>query len=354
MSTRTLPSIAEMQRAYKKSDAVYDGIFFLGVRTTGVFCRPSCPARKPLPSNVEYFPSAREAVFAGYRPCKRCRPMEQPGSPPQWVKRLLAEVEQDPARRLTNTDLSGLGINPATARRYFLKHYGMTFQAYSRARRLGRALVQIRDGGDFDEAILGHGYESHSGFREAFAHTFGKPPGRSRDLNCVVTSWLDSPLGPLVASATDEGVCLLEFTDRRMLERQFEALRRLFSSALVPGKNRHIARLEKELVEYFAGKRRRFTVPLVYPGTPFQRRVWEELLRIPHGKTRSYDDVAVAIGAKGSHRAVAQANGMNRISILIPCHRVLNKDGRLGGYGGGLWRKQYLLDLERRKRKMQT
>ena len=343
-----------MQRAYKKSDAVYDGIFFLGVRTTGVFCRPSCPARKPLPSNVEYFPSAREAVFAGYRPCKRCRPMEQPGSPPQWVKRLLAEVEQDPARRLTNTDLSGLGINPATARRYFLKHYGMTFQAYSRARRLGRALVQIRDGGDFDEAILGHGYESHSGFREAFAHTFGKPPGRSRDLNCVVTSWLDSPLGPLVASATDEGVCLLEFTDRRMLERQFEALRRLFSSALVPGKNRHIARLEKELVEYFAGKRRRFTVPLVYPGTPFQRRVWEELLRIPHGKTRSYDDVAVAIGAKGSHRAVAQANGMNRISILIPCHRVLNKDGRLGGYGGGLWRKQYLLDLERRKRKMQT
>jgi AraC family transcriptional regulator of adaptative response/methylated-DNA-[protein]-cysteine methyltransferase len=343
-----------MERAYKKSDADYDGIFFLGVRTTGVFCRPSCPARKPLPSNVEYFPSAREAVFAGYRPCRRCRPMEQPGSPPPWVKRLLAEVEQDPTRRLTNTDLSGLDINPATARRYFLKHYGMTFQAYSRARRLGRALVQIRGGGDFDEVVLGHGYESHSGFREAFAHTFGRPPGRSRDLNCVVTSWLDSPLGPLVASATDDGVCLLEFTDRRMLETQFKTLRRLFSSALVPGRNRHIARLEKELAEYFAGRRKRFTVPLVYPGTPFQRKVWEELLRIPHGKTRSYDDVAVAIGAKGSHRAVASANGANRISILIPCHRVLNKDGRLGGYGGGLWRKQYLLDLEREKRKIET
>ena len=354
MSSRTLPSVAEMERAYKKSDATYDGIFFLGVRTTAIFCRPSCPARKPLPSNVEYFPTAREAVFAGYRPCKRCKPMELPGSPPRWVKKLLAEVEQDPTRRLTNTDLSELNINPATARRYFLRHYGMTFQEYSRARRLGRALVQIRDGSDFDEVILGHGYESHSGFREAFVHAFGKPPGRSRDLNCVVTSWLESPLGPLVASATDEGVCLLEFTDRRMLETQFKTLRRLFSCTLVPGKDKHLAQLEEELAAYFAGKLKRFKVPLVYPGTPFQRRVWDELLRIPHGKTRSYEDVAVAIGAKGSHRAVARANGMNRISILIPCHRVLNKDGRLGGYGGGLWRKQYLLDLEREKRKTET
>ncbi len=115
----------------------------------------------------------------------------------------------------------------------------------------------------------------------------------------------------------------------------------------MPGKNKHLVQLEEELAAYFTGKLKRFGVPLVYPGTLFQRRVWEELLRIPHGKTRSYDDVAVAIGAKGSHRAVARANGMNRISILIPCHRVLNKDGRLGGYGGGLWRKQYLLDLER-------
>ncbi|MCX5801677.1 MAG: methylated-DNA--[protein]-cysteine S-methyltransferase [Candidatus Eisenbacteria bacterium] len=351
---KTRPSIAEMQRAYQKSDATYDGIFFLGVRTTGIFCRPSCPARKPLPRNVVYFATAREALFAGYRPCRRCNPMELPGSPPPWVTSLLAEIERDPILRLRDGDLRERGIDPAAARRYFRKHYGMTFQDYSRARRLGRALLQIRQGTDLDEVILGHGYESHSGFREAFARTFGRPPGRSRKLDCIVTSLLESPLGPLVASATSEGVCLLEFTDRRMLEAQFKTLRRLFSCTVIPGKNEHLVRLKDEMAEYFAGSRRRFTVPLVFPGTPFQCRVWEELLRIPYGETRSYEAVSRAMGAVGAHRAVARCNGLNRVAILIPCHRVVNKDGRLGGYGGGLWRKQYLLDLERTNRRSQS
>lgn len=343
---KTLPPPREMERAYLAGDSGYDGIYFVAVRTTGIFCRPSCPA-KPLPRNVEYYATAREALFAGYRPCKRCRPLEADGKPPDWVSGLLAEVEGDPSARITDGDLRARGVDPARARRHFLAHYGMTFQAYCRARRLGKALGQIREGAILDDVALGNGYESHSGFREAFARTFGKPPGKSRDTDCVTVTWMESPLGPLVAGATQGGVCLLEFSDRRMLEAQFTSLRTHFAAAIVPGETDLLRRLRDELAAYFAGKLRTFTLPLQYPGTAFQRRVWEELLKIPYGETRSYEDLAHAVGVPGACRAVGRTNGLNRIAIVIPCHRVVNKGGKLGGYGGGLWRKQYLLDLEK-------
>ncbi len=319
---------------------------FLGVRTTGIFCRPTCRARKPLPKNVEYFPTARTALVAGYRPCKRCHPLES-DEQPQWVSELLSDVERDPSSRITDGDLRARGIDPTTVRRYFLRQYGMTFQAFTRARRLAGALNQIREGGALDAAVFESGYESHSGFRDAFTRIFGDTPGSCRDRECVFLSWLRSPLGPLVAGATAEGVCLLEFTDRRMLETQFAAVRRLFDAPVIPGSNEYLEMLRGELASYFAGSSRSFSVPLTYPGTPFQRRVWEQLLAIPYGETRSYEELAVAVGEPRAVRAVGRANGLNRISILIPCHRVVNKDGELGGYGGGLRRKQYLLDLER-------
>jgi AraC family transcriptional regulator of adaptative response/methylated-DNA-[protein]-cysteine methyltransferase len=342
----TMPPTAEMERAYLERDASYNGLFFLGVRTTGIFCRPTCPARKPQPKNVEYFPNARAALVAGYRPCKRCRPLES-DEQPQWAAALLSDVEREPSARITDGDLRERGIDPTTARRYFLRRYGMTFHAFARARRLGGALNQIREGRPIDAAVFESGYESHSGFREAFARTFGDAPGRYRNGECVFLSWLSSPLGPLVAGATAEGICLLEFSDRRMLETQFATVRKLFGAPLVPGANEHLELLQSELAGYFAGALRSFSVPLVYPGTPFQRRVWEKLLAIPYGETRSYQELAIAVGERNAVRAVGRANGMNRIAIVIPCHRVINKGGQLGGYGGGLRRKQYLLDVER-------
>lgn len=345
-----LPTTAEMQRAYLKKDATYNGVFFLGVRTTAIFCRPSCPARKPLPKNVEYFPTAREALFAGYRPCKRCRPLDSDDQP-GWARDLIARVEREPGARIRDSELKARGVDPATVRRYFQRRYGMTFQAYTRARRLTGALQRIREGAELDTAVFDSGYGSHSGFREAFTKLFGKTPGDSRaedrGRDVVVLSWVRSPLGPLVTGATSEGVCLLEFSDRRMLEAQLASVRRLFKGPVVPGTNRHLETLARELEEYFAGKRRRFTIPLVYPGSPFQRRVWTALLDIPYGRTCSYEDIAIAVRNRKAVRAVGSANGLNRIAIVIPCHRVLNKGGKLGGYGGGLWRKQYLLDLER-------
>jgi AraC family transcriptional regulator of adaptative response/methylated-DNA-[protein]-cysteine methyltransferase len=210
------------------------------------------------------------------------------------------------------------------------------------------ALQQIRKGTRLDDVALGLGYESHSGFREAFARTFGQPPGRSRQAGCLVTAWVESPLGPLLMAATEAGICLLEFTDRRALETQFVTLRRHFGCAIVPGSHAHLEQLKVELAEYFAGQRTEFDVPVVYPGSSFQQAVWEQLRRIPYGQTRSYEEVARAVGTATAQRAVGRANGQNRIAIVIPCHRVVNKDGKLGGYGGGLWRKQFLLDLERR------
>ena len=226
----------------------------------------------------------------------------------------------------------------------------MTFQAYCRVRRLGKALEQIRLGTDLDDVALGYGYTSHSGFRDAFSRTFGNSPGRSRAADFIVTAWIESPLGPLVAGATSEGVCLLEFTDRRMLDTQFASLRKRFACAIVPGENRYIKQLKKELQEYFQGSLQRFTIPIVAPGTSFQQKVWKELLKIPYGKTAAYEEIARRIGSPSAQRAVGHANGLNRISIVIPCHRVVNKNGDLGGYGGGLWRKQKLLSLEKGKK----
>jgi len=342
----TLPPLREMIRAYQKSDSSYDGIFFLGVRTTGIFCRPSCRARKPRVENVTFFAGVREALFAGFRPCKRCRPLAASGTPPAWVERLLAEIDLDPGKRLRDADLRERGIDPTRARRFFRKHFGITFQAYGRARRMGKALEQIRKRSKIDDVALGNGYESPSGFRDAFVRTFGTPPGKSNGVGCVLLDWIDSPLGPLVAGATEDGVCLLEFTERRMLEAQFATLRKRLRCAVVPGRNEHLRRLKEELAAYFAGTLRKFTVPLVYPGSPFQKCVWDELRRIPYGRTCSYEELARRAGSPAGQRAVGQANGLNRIAIVIPCHRVVNKGGKLGGYGGGLWRKQFLLDLE--------
>jgi AraC family transcriptional regulator, regulatory protein of adaptative response / methylated-DNA-[protein]-cysteine methyltransferase len=193
---------------------------------------------------------------------------------------------------------------------------------------------------------MSHGFESYRGFRAAFGRLVGRAPGRSRAQDPVTVSWLESPLGPLVAGVTDGGVCLLEFSDRQKLEAQLDSLQQRFGRVL-PGSHPLLDQLRSELAEYFAGSRHEFTVPLVYPGTPFQVQVWEALRGIPYGETYSYEKLARSIGVPGAQRAVGHANGQNRLAVLIPCHRVVNKDGKLGGYGGGLWRKQLLLELER-------
>lgn len=343
-----LPPRAEMERAFDQSDAGYFGVFFVAIRTTGIFCLPTCtPPRKPRPENREYFATVREAVLAGYRPCKLCRPTELTGPPPPWVVQLMAQVDAAPDTRFPASELRKLGVSPERVRRWFLEHHGMTFVAWCRARRLAVAFTQLRKGHTLDDVALSHGFGSHSGFRDAFGRTFGVAPGGSRVSACLFTAVIDTPIGSFLAAAIDAGLVMFEFTDRRILEQHFATLQRRFQCPLIPGAHPHLAAAQSEITEYFAGARKEFSVPLGPAGTPFQERVWMELRRIPYGATISYEVLAEKIGQPAARRAVATANGSNRLAIFIPCHRVIGKDGSLTGYGGGLWRKRILLELER-------
>lgn len=343
---KPVPTEREMTAAWQRRDADYDGVFVIAVRTTGIFCRPSCPSQ-PKREHLEFFPGTGAAVRAGYRPCKRCQPELANGQPPEWAARLMARATEAPDQRISARDLRALGVAPERARRWFQKHHGMTFAAWCRGLRLSQAFTQIRCGEPMDDVILGHGFESHSGFRAAFARAFGKPPGQATSGDCLRVALLDTPLGPMLAAVTDDSVCQLEFVDRRGLEKSYAEMRRRFGLPVVPGENAVLRQLRAELQEYFQGARRTFTVPVAIRGTDFQQRVWSELRRIPYGKTASYEAVAKRLGAASAVRAVARANGTNRLYLLVPCHRVIAKDGSLSGYGGGVWRKRLLLELER-------
>ena len=346
MTARALPPADVMFRAFESRNADYDGVFVTAVRTTGIFCRPTCPARKPKRKNVEFFSTVADALSAGYRACLRCRPMEPQGSTPDWARTLLEAVEADPARRWTDQDLRGRQLDPVRVRRWFQRNHGITFHAYSRARRLASALSHLTEGEALTQIAHEHGYESLSGFRDAFTRAFGMTPG-SPGKGQVVLKRLNTPLGPMVAGANDDGICLLEFSDRRMLETQLRRVGKRFGQAPVPGDHALIDRLEGQLDQYFKGTVKAFDLPLALSGTPFQERVWRALLEIPYGETISYDELARRVDCPGGQRAVGRANGDNRIAVVIPCHRVIRASGDLGGYGGGLPRKRWLLDLER-------
>jgi len=337
---------AELHRAVETRDPSYEGLFIVGVRTTRIFCRPTCPSKQARPENRQFFATVTDASAAGYRPCRRCKPLERAGEHPAWVLRIMEVLDAEPTRRLTDARLRNMGIVAATARRYFVGRFGMTLHAYARARRLGLALDRLQQGNPVTPTGFDSGFESDSGFRDAFKRLFGVSPGAARGTAPIVATLIASPLGPLLAAATEDGLCMLEYADREKLPKQAADLTRFYGRPVVPGRNEHIEQIDRELTEYFAGERKGFDVPLDLKGTEFQEKVWKELLNIPFGQTISYEALATRIGRPTAQRAVGLANGRNRVPIVVPCHRVIQKNGQLRGYGGGLWRKQFLLDLE--------
>lgn len=340
----------EQKKAYYSAllakDARFDGIFYVGIKTTGVFCRSVCPARKPKFENCEFFERVEEALLAGFRPCKRCRPLSHPDEIPEVVRMLIEAVEAQPEKRWKDRDFRKLSISAAQASRLFKKRFGMTFVAYARARRLGMALKQIKENRAVIDAQIDSGYDSGSGFRDAFAKIMGASPAQSKDMQLLRAEWIDTPLGPMIAIGDENALYLLEFVNRRGLEREIEKLRKTTKAAIIPGKTQVIDSIKRELHQYFRGTLGQFLTPIKMIGTPFQKKVWSELKKIPMGKTWSYADVARGIGNPGAVRAVGSANGANQLTIVIPCHRVINADGNLGGYGGGLERKKWLLKYE--------
>ena len=345
----TMLTFDEQYDAICRRDSAYVGSFLTAVKTTGIFCRPTCTARTPKRENVEFFATSQEAIRHGYRPCKLCKPMEPPSETPGFIRALIDELQAEPGLRFRADDLRSRGIEPATVRRWFLRHHQMTFNAYQRMLRLNRAYQELSAGKLVTATAFDAGYESLSGFAEGFRSTFGAAPSHVGETGVIHLARFSTPIGPMVACATDAGVCLCEFTDRRMLETEFADLRKRLRAVILPANdNAHLLQLERELHEYFAGTRKTFGVSLDTPTTPFRQRVWDELLTIPYGQTRSYAEQAQRIGKPTAVRAVASANGQNRVAIVIPCHRVIGADGSLTGYAGGLARKQWLLDLEKR------
>jgi AraC family transcriptional regulator of adaptative response/methylated-DNA-[protein]-cysteine methyltransferase len=260
----------------------------------------------------------------------------------------MSRAAASPDERISALELRALGVAPERARRWFQKHHGMTFAAWCRGLRLSRAFTQIRRGKPVEDVILGHGFESHSGFREAFTRAFGKSPGKASGADCLRVALLDTPMGPMLAAVSNTAVCQLEFADRRGLEKSYAEMRRRFALPVVPGANAVMNQLKTELDEYFQGQRREFTVPLALHGTKFQESTWRALQRVPYGQTASYEAIARSIKSPTAVRAVARANGTNRLYPLVPCHRVIAKDGSLSGYGGGVWRKRLLLEMEKK------
>ncbi len=325
----------------------FEGVFWMGVKTTGIFCRPTCTARKPKFENVEFFDNTKAAILKGYRPCKVCKPLENPNETPAEIQKILDELSADPSLKFRDYDLVQRGLEPATVRRWFQKHHGMTFQAFQRMHKLNSAFKKLNSGESVTETALDSGYESLSGFNDSFKNIFGVSPKNSKSEKVIDLKRIETPLGTMVACADENGICMLEFSDRKALPTELKEISKHFNANIIQGENPHFESLERELSEYFEGKRLDFTVPLSPVGTDFQKKVWEILRQIPYGTTRSYQDQANILGNPKAVRAVANANGLNKISIIIPCHRVIGTNGTLTGYGGGIWRKQKLLELEK-------
>lgn len=328
-------------------DDSYIGIFYAGVKTTSVFCIANCRARKPKPENIEFFTSVKDAFDHGYRPCKICRPAENAFESPEPVKQALHLIRSNPKQKIPDYMLRENNIRPEQIRRWFLKNYGMTFHAYQRMYRINNAFTELKTGTKITHSAFDSGYESLSGFGYTFKKYIGRSPMKSLETQIILISRLASPLGPMFVAVTDKGVCMLEFTDRRMLETELKDLQKSLNARIIPGENEYTRQVKKELEEYFAGTRQHFDVPLDPIGSDFQKKVWTILMDIPYGKTVSYMEQATTLQMPAAVRAVAASNGLNKIAIIIPCHRVIGSNGKLTGYGGGLERKRWLINHER-------
>lgn len=333
-------------RALLRRDAAQDGRWFVAVKTTGIFCRPSCPARRPRRENCEFFVTAGACLGAGYRPCRRCDPLRPAAEAEPLVAGLLERLSHDPGRRWHEADLRALGYEPSTVRRAFRRQFGVSFIEMARLARLRGGFAALAGGSAVIDAQLEAGFESPSGFRAAFARLLGIAPGSLGRRAALMADWIDTPLGPMVAVADRAQLQLLDFADRHTLA---GALRRLHAEVPIGiGRLPPSVQVAAELTDFFATRRARFDTPLSLRGSAFARRVWQALQQIPPGETRSYAEVATAIGRPSAVRAVARANAANPLAIVVPCHRVIGSDGSLTGYGGGLWRKRQLIELERR------
>ncbi|MDX2011572.1 MAG: bifunctional DNA-binding transcriptional regulator/O6-methylguanine-DNA methyltransferase Ada [Myxococcaceae bacterium] len=326
-------------------DVASDGAFVFAVKTTGVFCRPSCGARRPLRQNVSFFDSPGLAERAGFRACKRCRPLELPlrQARTALVARLCRLLERSEREPPLATLASIAKCSPSHLQRLFKAETGLSPKQYALAHRRVRLETSLRARSTVTEAVYEAGFSSSSRVYERATSTLGATPKRFRDGEARVRFTIaDCSLGRVLVGVTELGLCAVWFgeSDAALAA----ALRQRFVS--VVRDDAGLARVVREAIATI-DTGARSTLPLDIRGTAFQHRVWQAIARIPRGATRSYADLARRIGAPHSARAVAQACGANPLAVVVPCHRVIATNGGLGGYRWGVARKRTLLDAER-------
>lgn len=341
-----LPDSDRLYEALLARDPSYEGRAFVGVSSTGIFCRLTCPARKPKRENCTFFDTIGDCIAAGFRPCKRCHPLRPATEAEPIIKTLLEALEARPDQRWYESDITAMGLDLSTVRRAFKRHFGITFLELARLERLRRGFEIYNDGGKVIDAQLEAGFSSASAFRSSTNQLLGAALGTLSKTPMLCIDWIETPLGPLIAVADTSALHLLEFMDRKALQTEMKKLAAGASGAIGFGRTAIHDQLATQLTAYFSGTSADFTVPLQYHGSGFTGRVWDALRTIPAGQTMSYGALAKSIDQPTATRAVAKANGANQIAILIPCHRILGADGSLTGYGGGLWRKQRLIEIE--------
>ena len=324
-------------------DASYDGKFVYAVRSTGIYCRPSCPSRRPGRAQVEFFPQPEEAERAGFRPCRRCRP--NTANADAELLRIACE------QFATETDIGAvaarLGVTASKLRALFRRTLGITPRQYADERRTAAFKAQVRNGRPVTDALYEAGYGSSSRLYEGAADRLGMTPGAyrkgGRGMSITYTT-LACPLGRLLVARTERGICAVSLggNDAELVS----ALRAQYPQAGFTRDSAALAAWAEAIVRHTGGTQPRIDLPLDLQATAFQLRVWDELRRIPYGGTRSYSEVAQAIGAPRSARAVARACATNPAALVIPCHRVVRNDGVRGGYRWGAGRKEQLLETE--------
>ena len=328
--------------AFMRRDRSWDGRVIGAVKTTGIYCKPSCPARRPKREHVEFFASAEEARAAGYRSCLRCKP-DEVGRDRDAIAKAVRMIEQSEEPPSLADLATAVGYAPHHFQRLFKRDLGVSPAEYARGLRNKRAEAALKDNGRITDAVYDAGYSSPSGFYSDAKERLGMTPSAWRDGGRGETiRWtsFESPLGTMLIAATSKGICRLTFDDSEA------SLRRLFPNATVVKDDGGLKQLVEGALMAIERPNAAPDLPIDVAGTAFQEAVWRELRKIPLGETRSYAQIAAAIGQPNAVRAVGTANGDNHVAVLIPCHRVIRSDGSLGGYAGGLDRKRKLLAAE--------
>ncbi len=342
--TEPMPVIDEDEAwaAFERRDRRWDGRVIGAVKTTGIYCKPSCPARRPKREHVLFFADGEGALAAGFRACLRCKP-DEVGRDREAVARAVRLIEgAEDAPRLDEL-ASAVGYAPHHFQRLFTREMGVSPAAYARGLRAGRAQRNLSKDKSVTEAIYDSGYAAPSRFYADAKDRMGMTPSAWRDGGRGETiryAMLDTPLGEMLVAATRKGICRLTFDE------DVAALKRRFPNAAIVPADTAMASLISGVLQAIETPTAAPDLPIDVAGTAFQEAVWRELRKIPAGETRSYADIAAAIGEPGAVRAVGTANGSNPVAILVPCHRVIRSDGTLGGYAGGLDRKRRLLAAE--------